>query len=57
MRVIEVVVDVRPTECVGCPLNRFITKECGELRGINVDHGVMFTKIPNGKCLLKTRKK
>jgi len=58
MKIFEVKVDKRPTECMFCPLEAAAVKitkpQCGEMKTRDVGDGWARTsKVPDHRCILK----
>ena len=57
MRLIKVIVDEIPAECVQCPLNRTYTRDCGRMSSRNCNGGTVFGKMPDKLCKLTVAEK
>jgi len=55
MKLIKVIVDEIPAECVQCPLNRTYTRDCGRMSSRNCNGGTVFGKMPDRSCKLTER--
>ena len=52
MKIIKIIVDRKPSTCMGCPLKH--DRNCGKPKYIQEDtSGVMVIKVPDKKCLLR----
>ena len=54
MKIYNVIVDKRPTNCIACPLIRL--RLCGKDKTVKPDSsGAYVERIPDKRCLLRTK--
>ncbi len=53
MKVKKVVLDEKIKNCILCPLVREYKRDCGKETSTNVNGGVVYGKVPDGRCKIR----